>query len=55
MKKPEKKDSYLQDVIYMTTQYLDIPDKDVAVLNRRLFDALQEYIAKVISKSIIGK
>lgn len=31
---------YLKDIIYCTTQHLELPDKDVALLNRCLSDAI---------------
>ena len=33
-------EAYLKDIIYITTQHLKLPDKDVALLNRCLSDAL---------------
>ena len=35
-------DSYISDIIYATTQYLDIPDKDLAILNANIEKALLE-------------
>ena len=35
-------DSYVSDIIYATTQYLDIPDKDLAILNANIEKALLE-------------
>jgi len=35
-------DSYVSDIIYVATQYLDIPDKDLAILNANIEKALLE-------------
>ncbi|KKK51002.1 hypothetical protein LCGC14_3119380 [marine sediment metagenome] len=51
VKRQELDRNYLSDVIYCTTQYLDLPDKDVALLNRRIED---EIIAKFAKPEVKG-
>ncbi len=40
----EMDSDYLKDIIYCTTQYLGIPDKKVALLNKRLYDSLSPHL-----------
>lgn len=35
-------DGELYDIIYCVTQYLDIPDKNLALLNHRLFERISK-------------
>lgn len=45
-KKKISNDSYLEDVIYVTTQYLPLSDKKIAILNGRLVKAINKRIGE---------
>lgn len=37
-------EGYLKDTLYIVTQYLEMPDKEVALLNKRLYDAISTMV-----------
>ena len=45
-KNRDKKKEYLADIIYSVTQYLSLPDKEVAILNNLLFKAISKRLGQ---------